>query len=146
VWRPENLAKTQTWATRLVIPRLYELINALLASPAGQIVLNRLTWTSSPRQLYLLDGLICVWPKQECAELRDKVFRALGFVSAWNDNAGSILADCTGRTMQIYLDLLERAMPYYASQTTNTREGFMICSGRSRHQVWELDLPGILVV
>jgi hypothetical protein len=87
-----------------------------------------------------------MWPEQEWEDLRDKVFRALGLASAWNDKAGPILADCTGTITQLYIDMLEQAMPYYASQTTSAREGFMICSGRSRHQVWELDRPGILAV
>jgi hypothetical protein len=70
-----------------------------------------------------------MWSEQECEDSRDIVFRALGFVSAWNDKAGPILADCTGTTTHIYIDMLEQAMPYYASQTTSARDGFKISLG-----------------
>jgi hypothetical protein len=61
--------------------------------------------------------------------LWDKVFGVLGLVSAWNDKAGPILTDCTGTTTQIHIDVLEQAMPYYASQTTSARDGFKISLG-----------------
>jgi len=41
-------------------------------------------------------------PEQEWEDLRDKVFRALGLASAWNDKAGPILADCTGTITHLY--------------------------------------------
>jgi len=90
------------------------LCGGLKTSLKTQTYTSRLTWTRvRVNCIHLHAYFACGQSKM--GGLRDKVFRALGLASAWNDKAGPILADCTGTITHLYIDVLEQAMPLYAS-------------------------------
>jgi hypothetical protein len=93
-------------------PGLYRLVDPILASPAGEIVSNRIAWES--RHHYSLVQLVLMWPKQQCEDVRDRVFGLLGLVSLWHSES-PVLADYSKTIIQIYEDVLKEAGPHYGS-------------------------------